>query len=135
MLRSTLPAALAFVLLLAPAAAGAAERIGAGYGDVRNDSNNDIQLVGEHVYLDASRWELPQTMKVVRVGLADGKRTTVFAPRPAAGRAVFGKFAAAPGRIAFGIGDTADDPTDAPSLRFSSGPLGGPFAPVDACEG
>jgi hypothetical protein len=134
MLRLILPAALA-AALLAPAAAGAAERIGTGYGDVRNDTNNDIQLVGGDVYLDASNRELPLRMTVVRVRIADGKRTIVLDPVPAPGRAVFGKFAAAPGRIAFALGDTADHVTDAPSLRFSSGPLTGPFTPVDGCEG
>ena len=89
MLRLILPAALA-AGLLAPAAAGAAERIGTGYGDIRNDSINDIQLVGGDVYLDAGTREPPLRMTVVRVRIADGRRTTVLDPVPARGRAVFG---------------------------------------------
>ena len=133
MLRSLLPAALA-AALLAPAAAGAAERVGTGYGDPANDSNNDIQLVGDRVLLDASA-RFARAPRFVAVDLASGRRTTVLAPRPAAGRAIHGRFAAVPGRIAFSLSDTADRVADAPSLRITAGAPGGPFAPVDGCEG
>ena len=134
-MRSLIPlVAAAAALVLAPVA-GAAEKIGSGYGASFNDSNNDIQLAGDRVVLNAAE-RFANAPKVVAVRIADGKRTTLLAPKPPEERDAYVRFDASPARFAYALGDTNGMKiAERPSRVMASGPLAGPFERIDACDG